>query len=605
MSTSSNKGKQPATPSMDAIKGIRDYVSAMIDSVKGVKVLLLDEHTNAIISVAFTQSELMKSEVFLVDLLKSEKREKMPNVRCITFLRPTRDNYHLLKEELADPKYQAYSLFFSNQIDSDNLEKLASSDKRESVQHVYTFYADYMALDHQLFTIPTSVIELLRNQWGSASLDRILEGLMSVLCAVKKRPTIRYQGNSEVCKRIAKELRQKVENDNNEVFNSKHFRTQQSPMLLILDRRDDPVTPLLSQWTYQAMLHELVGIHNNRVTVMQEKHEEQPTQDGSKEKKKKKKEMVISAQDSFFAQNQYSNWGDLCENIKHLMDDYKVRHNVRDTINSIDDIAKFMSQYPEFRKFATEVDKHVALVSDLRTKIGQRRLMDVSELEQDIVCSDDHSSHIKRLKELIADDRISKDDKLRLVILYTLKYENTKREIDPLKEMLKEKQVPDISLIDHVLEYGGSKVRNQGLFSQTSGSEQGGVLHSLVATITQGFVDKEVKNVFTQHKPLLHSTLDKLFKGKLSESAFPWASLTDRSPPREVIVFIVGGVTYEEALTVHLFNTQQQQQQGSLHPSQTSSQSSTQRSVLLGGTSVLNSSIFLKDLRTFGGDIAF
>ena len=36
-------------------------------------------------------------------------------------------------------------------------------------------------------------------------------------------------------------------------------------VLLILDRRDDPITPLLNQFTYQAMLHELIGITRNRV----------------------------------------------------------------------------------------------------------------------------------------------------------------------------------------------------------------------------------------------------------------------------------------------------------------------------------------------------
>ena len=38
------------------------------------------------------------------------------------------------------------------------------------------------------------------------------------------------------------------------------------PLLLILDRRNDPITPLLNQWTYQAMIHELVGIKNNLVS---------------------------------------------------------------------------------------------------------------------------------------------------------------------------------------------------------------------------------------------------------------------------------------------------------------------------------------------------
>ena len=39
------------------------------------------------------------------------------------------------------------------------------------------------------------------------------------------------------------------------------------PQLLLVDRRDDPVTPLLSQWTFQAMVHELIGIDANRVDL--------------------------------------------------------------------------------------------------------------------------------------------------------------------------------------------------------------------------------------------------------------------------------------------------------------------------------------------------
>lgn len=38
-------------------------------------------------------------------------------------------------------------------------------------------------------------------------------------------------------------------------------------MQLILDRREDPATPLLSQWTYQAMVHELLGMENNMVDL--------------------------------------------------------------------------------------------------------------------------------------------------------------------------------------------------------------------------------------------------------------------------------------------------------------------------------------------------
>lgn len=37
--------------------------------------------------------------------------------------------------------------------------------------------------------------------------------------------------------------------------------------MVILDRSEDPVSPLLNQWTYEAMVHELIGINNNRVIM--------------------------------------------------------------------------------------------------------------------------------------------------------------------------------------------------------------------------------------------------------------------------------------------------------------------------------------------------
>lgn len=43
--------------------------------------------------------------------------------------------------------------------------------------------------------------------------------------------------------------------------------TQVPPLLLIIDRLNDPVTALLSQWTYQAMVHEVLGIINGRVDL--------------------------------------------------------------------------------------------------------------------------------------------------------------------------------------------------------------------------------------------------------------------------------------------------------------------------------------------------
>lgn len=45
------------------------------------------------------------------------------------------------------------------------------------------------------------------------------------------------------------------------------FSSPTSTTLLILDRRDDPLTPLLTPWTYQAMVHQCLGIDKNTVNL--------------------------------------------------------------------------------------------------------------------------------------------------------------------------------------------------------------------------------------------------------------------------------------------------------------------------------------------------
>ncbi|RYG42457.1 hypothetical protein EON68_01780, partial [archaeon] len=54
-----------------------------------------------------------------------------------------------------------------------------------------------------------------------------------------------------------------------EVHACRHRAFAHLPLQLVLDRREDPLTPLLSPWTYQAMIHQLMpqGIVNNTLNM--------------------------------------------------------------------------------------------------------------------------------------------------------------------------------------------------------------------------------------------------------------------------------------------------------------------------------------------------
>ena len=163
------------------------------------------------------------------------------------------------------------------------------------------------------------------------------------------------------------------------------------PLLLLLDRRDDPVTPLLNQWTYQAMVHELLGINNNRVDISSAPDLPKDMQ----------KEVVLAPeQDAFYQQNMFLNYGELAENVKSLMDAFQAKTKQSKEVSSIADMQKFVDAYPEFRKLSGDVTKHVTLLGEINRLVDKHSLMEVSQVEQELACTEDHSSAASEVENL-------------------------------------------------------------------------------------------------------------------------------------------------------------------------------------------------------------
>jgi vacuolar protein sorting-associated protein 45 len=217
----------------------------------------------------------------------------------------------------------------------------------------------------------------------SGSYERHVQGLVALLLSLKKKPVIRYERNSAMAKKLGQEVQYYMAEET-QLFD---FRPSAvPPVLLILDRRNDPVTPLLSQWTYQAMVHELIGITNGRVSLA---NAPDVTDD--------LKEIVLSPeQDPFFAKTLYDNFGDLGAHVKDYVSEYQTRSSSgRRKIDTIADMKRFVEEYPEFRKLGGNVSKHVALVGELSRLVEQGRLLEVSELEQSLATTESHAADLR------------------------------------------------------------------------------------------------------------------------------------------------------------------------------------------------------------------
>ncbi|KAI1213398.1 Sec1-like protein [Annulohypoxylon truncatum] len=566
---------------MDVVQAVSGYISKMVsagDSASGtpsakMKILLLDKDTVPIVSTAITQSSLLNHEVYLTDRLDNQNREKMRHLRCLSFVRPSPESIQFLIDELRDPKYGEYYLYFSNVVKKSSLERLAEADDHEVVKQVQEHFADYLVINPDLFSLNLTLPQQRiwsgsPDMWNPDSLQRTTDGLIAILLSLKKKPLIRYERNSLLAKKLATEVRYHMTQEE-QLFDFRKVDTP--PILLILDRREDPATPLLNQWTYQAMVHQLLGIHNGRVNL-----------DDVPEVRPELKEIVLSQdQDPFFKKNMYLNFGDLGGNIKDYVEQYQSKTKNNANIESITDMKRFIEEYPEFRKLSGNVSKHVTLVSELSRRVGAENLLEVSEVEQSLACNDNHATDLRNVQKLIQSPSVTAENKVGLVALYALRYEkHPSNSLAMLVDLLSAAGgVParQADLVAKLLIYHHSLQQSQAGGGIADIFESGGIFSG--ARAIKGL--KGVENVYTQHSPHLETTLQNLIKGRLREQQYPFVEGggTTRDKPQDIVVFIIGGATYEEAKTIAGINA-----------------SSPGVRVVLGGTNVHNAATFLEEV---------
>lgn len=584
------------TKKVNLYKVANDYIEKILASDRGenstsIRVLLLDKDTAPIISLVSTQSNLLKKEVYLVERLESETRDKLRNLKCICFLKPSDLTITKLAQEINNPKYSSYDIYFNNVISKSRLERLAEADDLEIVHKVVEVFQDYYVLNKSFFTATNAPNPLLASPaigWDPAAFQSSIDSLLSFILSLNIKPTIRYENNSKMAFKLANAMKYEIESSNSQLFDNIMPRSNTEPMVLILDRKNDPITPLLFPWTYQSMIHEMLTINNTNNTV--------DLSHLSSVGEELKTVIMNEIQDPFYEKCMYSNFGDLSSRLKEYVDDYKQKTKTNSNISSIKDMKFFLENYPEFKKISLNLSKHMLLTSEIDKQIHQKRIWETSEFEQDMCSTPDLSHHDSDLQELerFLHDKASRDgtinkpipedEKLRLLSLYAIKYEN--HASCKTKDLLETLNNPKFSsFIPLLLKYCGSQARMAGEEGQIFNKlgNNGGSTNQVAALFNNFSRNSNSDNAYMQHQPRLVNVLQRLLKTKtgLSDNLFPSVNTnnTTAKVPRDVVVFVIGGVCYEEVRFVYELN-----------------QNNEDFNIMIGGTNTLNSNTFINNL---------
>ena len=564
-----------------------NYIESMISNVKDMKAIIFDSETQVIFSLEFSKSLALKQEIFLFENIDKIQTDQKLNLNGIFFIRPTPENLQELKRILQSSNFKEINLFFTNQITDDYLQKLAQYDINMQVKNVQEIYLDYYIINSNVFhlNIESCICNLDMNpieKWDKSDVlmnERIYQGLISACLSNRMKPIIKSVKGSDICLNLGKKLA-KFFDDNFDNFIRKECGQNFNGILLLYDRKEDPISPLINQWTYQAQLHEILGIKNNVIELKK----------GSDVKDKPEKYVIsdVESIDKFYSKYKFADYGEVATAVQQEADKLKSDNDMLNKESSIEELRKIIDQLPEKKKESMAITKHYKLFYSLSEYVTKHKLMDLSKIEQDISVNDNKKEQFNQIVQIISDPKVQHLDKCKLYLLYMLRYENDPS-VSNLKNIMIENKLGDwVSYGEALLKYAGKERRKLDCFQDKDILSKGKKF--IMNALGQGN-----ENAFMQHISFLNGLVERLLKGRSRDNETININCNSMSEPKvnNLIVFVFGGITFEEVRDLTLLGNQ------------------IGVNIICGGTNIINSKNFLTEMsminkksNQFGNDTA-
>ena len=474
---------------MDIVKTAKNKFADILSRIDGLKSLIMDDDTMIMINMICGKKELTDKEIFLFEEISKLSSNKYQHVSAIFFVKPTKENTDKITAELQKPRYSQYHLLFTHKVADERLRKMAYADDYQRVVNVSEIHINYY------LTSPYSFhFSMDKYNQENATLC-----LASFLTSNNIKASIRYQKNSPVASKLALSI------------NKIHNQNETTDTLLIIDRNEDFVTPLLAPWLYQSMIHEYLGIKGNTVILPELKD---------------KQKVKLTDDDEFFLKNKHGDYGKLCDELAISMKKYQVDIDASKKVTEMKDmkdIKKLIYDIPKLNKTYSELTQHFAITDKFNKVIKDRDLYTLSELQQNIVCGTDKNKVSNEIMKFIEDHKVTdpkenkdlmKHDIIRLICLFALKYETEKVFIDAIKVILKTKYGIESTLIDKYITLGQKTLRSKSneLFSK-----------NMLDTIND-IVKNEQRSVHQQFVPYVSKIYNQLSMNMLSKEDYPYIS---------------------------------------------------------------------------------
>ncbi|KAL3424588.1 Sec1 family protein [Phlyctema vagabunda] len=427
------------------------------------KVLVFDDLGRDVISSVLRVNDLRTWGVTM-HMHIGASRHPIPDVPVLYLVEPTPSNLKSITNDLSRGLYSPAYINFLSSIPRPLLEDFASqtalAGTSESIAQFYDQYLNFIVGEPDLFSLG---MHKANTYWALNSaktndeeldnvVDRIVSGLFSVMVTMGVMPIIRCPKGAAaemISAKLDRKLRDHILNSKDNLFSAPGSRSaagssSSRPVLIILDRNVDLIPMLSHSWTYQSLVHDVLSMKLNRITV------ETPIDENSPEKGTSKKAYDLNSNDFFWAKNAGVPFPQVAEDIDAELMKYKdeaadiTKKTGASSIEDLDNDTSASAQHlkaaitllPELRERKAVLDMHMNILAGLLTGIKNRQLDNYFQLEENIM-----KQTKAQMLELISDSTKGNHptDKLRLFIIWFLSTEQevSRADMEKFEEALK------------------------------------------------------------------------------------------------------------------------------------------------------------------------
>ncbi|CAI0476760.1 unnamed protein product [Linum tenue] len=504
------------------------------DSRSTWKVLIMDKLTVKIMSYACKMADITQEGVSLVeDIYK--RRQPLPSMDAIYFIQPTKENIVMFLSDMSgkSPLYKKAYVFFSSPVSRD----LVTHIKREGtvlprIGALREMNLEYFAIDSQGFLTDheRALEELFGDEEDSRRSDAVLSvigtRIASVFASLREFPYVRYRAAKSldvttmttsrdlITTKLAARVWDRISQYKQKI---EQFPQTETCDLLILDRSVDQIAPVIHEWTYDAICHDLLNMEGNKYV------HEVPSKSGAPPEKK---EVLLEEHDPVWVELRHAHIADASVRLHDKMTNFvaknkaaQIQHGSRDGGQlSTRDLQRMVQALPQYSEQIEKLSLHVEIAGKVNQIIKDSGLRDLGQLEQDLVFGDAGTKDV--IKYLTANEDASRENKLRLLMIlaaiYPEKFEGGKGH-----DLMKLAKLPedDMNAVNNMRLLGGAAETKKS--SATSFSLKFDINKKKRAARKDRSGQEETGWQLSRFYPMVEELVEKLSKGELSKDEYP------------------------------------------------------------------------------------